>query len=291
MPVFDREAHARDFASAATWTLGHNVRRVFGIGERAVNAIVTNPTRTARNLTRITRDVVKVVSELGGSDTSGNGSPIWKQRGLSRWYDTITLPFDETKAASKRLGGTINDVFVSGVVAGVSAYHEEKGESPDGFRGVVPVSHRTEESGGGNQIGGSMHDFPASPDPHKAFSGVQEVMASVKRGDASDLMGSMALIVNLLPTTFLLSTARSQTSRSDFCASNVRGAPFTTYIAGARVLHNFAMGPLVGAAFNITAFSYDGHFDMGLHVDTTAISDPENLHRCISDAYEVLLAT
>ena len=291
MPVFDREEHARDFAGAASWTLGHNLRRVVGIGSRAVNAVVANPAGTARNLGRIARDVSKVMGELGGADTSGVGSPRWKQRGLSRWFDTISLPFDETKAASKRLGGTINDVFVSGVVAGVSAYHEAHGEMPSGFRGVVPVSHRTGESGGGNQIGGSMHDFPASPDPLKAFGGVQDVMTSVKRGDASDLMGSMAMIVNLLPTSFLLSTARSQTSRSDFCASNVRGAPFATYIAGAQVEHNFAMGPLVGAAFNITAFSYNGFFDMGLHVDTTAINDPDNLRQCITDAFEVLLAS
>ncbi len=291
MPVFDREEHARDFANAATWTLGHNVRRLFGIGSRAVEAIATNPAGTARNLGRIARDVTKVVTELGGSDTGGVGSPMWKTRGLSRWFDTISLPFDETKAASKRLGGTINDLFVSGVVAGVSAYHEAHGEAPTGFRGVVPVSHRTEESGGGNQIGGSMHDFPASADPLQAFGGVQDVMTRVKRGDSSDLMGSMAMIVNLLPTSFLLSTARSQTSRSDFCASNVRGAPFATYIAGAQVEHNFAMGPLVGAAFNITAFSYNGFFDMGLHVDTTAIADPENLRQCITDAFEVLLAS
>lgn len=290
MPVFDREEHERDFATAARWTLGHNARRIAGLGQRAISAIVTNPSGTARNLNRVTRDVVKVLSETGSGTTTGNiGSPLWKRRGLKRWYDTISLPFDDVKSASKRLGGTINDVFVAGVVSGIAAYHEDKGEDAPGYRGVVPVSKRTDSSSGGNQIGGGVHDFPASTDPFKTFAAVQEVMGAVKRGEASDLMGSLALIVNMLPTSVVLDMARGQTSRTDFCASNVRGAPFATYVAGAMAEHNFAMGPLVGAAFNITAFSYNGFFDMGLHVDATAIEDPDNLHRCISEAFEVLL--
>jgi WS/DGAT/MGAT family acyltransferase len=289
MPAFDREEHARDFATAATWTLGHNARRIVGIGARAANAIVTNPAGTARNLVRLAQDIAKVLGETGGGGTGGVGSTVWTSRGLKRWYDTISLPFDDVKATSKRLGGTINDVFLAGVVSGIASYHEEKGEAPSGFRGVVPVSTRSDNSAGGNQFGGAMHDFPASTDPFKTFAGVQEVMGRVKRGEGSDLMGSLALIVNMLPTSIVLDMAKSQTSRTDFCASNVRGAPFATYVSGAMAEHNFAMGPLVGAAFNITAFSYNGFFDMGLHVDATAIEDPENLHRCIRDSFAVLL--
>jgi hypothetical protein len=103
-------------------------------------------------------------------------------------------------------------------------------------------------------------------------------------------MGSVAGLANLLPTSLLTSVARSQTAHMDFATSNIRGAPVPTYVSGARILWTGTLGPVAGTAFNLTAMSYDGSFDMGLHVDPVAVSDCDDLSRCIEAGFRELLA-
>ena len=77
----------------------------------------------------------------------------------------------------------------------------------------------------------------------------------------------------------------------DFTTSNVRGAPFPVYMAGAKVEANYPIGPLAGTAFNLTLLSYDGWLNMGLHVDSGAIEQPGALRDAIEGAFRELLAT
>jgi hypothetical protein len=50
------------------------------------------------------------------------------------------------------------------------------------------------------------------------------------------------------------------------------------------------MGPVAGAAFNITTISYNGNMDIGLAVDPRAVEDPGDLRRCMEEAYAELMA-
>ena len=76
----------------------------------------------------------------------------------------------------------------------------------------------------------------------------------------------------------------------DFATSNVRGAPFDLFIAGAKILANYPMGPTGGTAFNVTVLSSGGSLDIGVNIDTAAVDDPELLRRCLEDAYAELLS-
>ena len=71
--------------------------------------------------------------------------------------------------------------------------------------------------------------------------------------------------------------------------SNVRGAPFEVYIAGAQVEALFPMGPIANTAFNLTTMSYAGSLDMGLVVDAGAVEAPEELRDHIEAAYAELI--
>ncbi|MFM8389896.1 MAG: WS/DGAT domain-containing protein, partial [Actinomycetota bacterium] len=42
---------------------------------------------------------------------------------------------------------------------------------------------------------------------------------------------------------------------------------------------------LGGVAFNLTLLSNDGNLDMGLHVDTAAVADPDLLRSCIEESF------
>ena len=95
--------------------------------------------------------------------------------------------------------------------------------------------------------------------------------------------------MNVLPTSLLVRVAKAQVETVDFTTSNVRGAPWPLYIAGALIEGNYPLGPVAGTAFNLTTLSYNGSLDMGLHVDRAAIADPELLRTCIEESFEELL--
>jgi diacylglycerol O-acyltransferase / wax synthase len=123
------------------------------------------------------------------------------------------------------------------------------------------------------------------------FAAIRSVLAAGRQGArGGGAMASVAGLANLLPTSLVTGVARSQTAHMDFATSNVRGAPVPTYVSGARILWTGTLGPVAGTAFNLTAMSYDGSFDMGLHLDPVAVDDCDDLRRCIETGFEELLA-
>ena len=49
-------------------------------------------------------------------------------------------------------------------------------------------------------------------------------------------------------------------------------------------------GPVAGTAFNLTAYSTAGSFDLGINLDPRAVVDGALLRRCLEDAYADLIA-
>ena len=84
--------------------------------------------------------------------------------------------------------------------------------------------------------------------------------------------------------------ARQQAQTVDFATSNVRGAPVPLYVAGAEMLENYAVGPLAGVAYNLTLLSYNHSLDMGVNIDTAAVTEPELLRACLERAFNDLFA-
>ena len=88
----------------------------------------------------------------------------------------------------------------------------------------------------------------------------------------------------------LVRTARQQVETVDFTTSNVRGAPFDLYIAGAHIDANYPLGPVAGTAFNATTLSVAGSLDLGVHTDTAAVDDPGALRDAIQESFDELLS-
>jgi hypothetical protein len=156
----------------------------------------------------------------------------------------------------------------------------------------MPVNTRTDKSAGGNAFTPTRALVPAgTKDPVERFEGVRSALNVTKSerglGSAEALIG---VLNALLPTSVLVSVARSQVETVDFATSNLRGAPWDLYIAGAEILGNHPMGPTGGTAFNATVLSYRGGLDMGLNIDTAAIDDPELLKTCVRESFDELLA-
>ena len=109
----------------------------------------------------------------------------------------------------------------------------------------MPVSTRKDGSAGGNAFTPTRVLVPVGiEDPAERFTAVRERLDTTKREKAMGLVSGVAGIANLLPTSVAVRFARQQVETVDFTTSNVRGAPFPLYIAGARILANYPVGPV-----------------------------------------------
>jgi hypothetical protein len=218
-------------------------------------------------------------------------SPLWTERSLRRRFEVLRIPLDDTKRAAKALGGSVNDLFVTGAAGAAGAYHRANGIDVDELRISMPVSTRTDRSMSGNAFTPARVLVPVGiTDPVERFGAVRERLNVTKKERSLAMAESFAGVANVLPTSVLVRFARQQTETVDFATSNVRGAPFDLYVAGAKIVANYPMGPTGGTAFNLTLLSSGGSLDMGLNIDVAAIDDPELLRTSLEDSYAELLA-
>jgi hypothetical protein len=216
---------------------------------------------------------------------------LWTHRSLRRRFEVLRIPLDDTKRAAKVLGGSVNDVFVAGAAAGAGKYHRAKGVDVDELRISMPVSTRSDRSMGGNAFTPARLSVPVGGATAVAeFNAIQERLTATKQERALQFADALAGVINVLPTSLLVRVARQQIETVDFATSNVRGAPFDLYIAGAKILANYPMGPTGGTAFNLTVLSSGGSLDMGINIDMAAIDDPGLLRQCLEEAYAELLS-
>lgn len=271
---------------------GHLVRRAAGIARRTVGETATlalHPTRmaalaeetvaTARSLARqaLPRDAAR--------------SPLWTSRSLGRRLDVLRVPLDDCKRVAKALGGSVNDVFVTAVAGGAGAYHRDRGVDVEELRMAMPVSTRARgDRTSTNSFAPTRTLVPVTGDARERFEAIRGRLSVTKTERALNAVAGLAGVMNLLPTSVLVRTARSQVESVDFTTSNVRGAPFDLYIAGARIDANYPLGPIAGTAFNATTLSVAGSLDVGVHTDTGAVEDPEGLRDAIAASFEELLA-
>jgi WS/DGAT/MGAT family acyltransferase len=219
-------------------------------------------------------------------------SPLWSERSLERRIDTIDLPLEAAKVAARALGGTVNDLFVAGALAGAGEYHRHAGVQVDALRVAMPVStRRGDKSAGGNLFSPSQTVLPtAVMEPTERFEIVRDRLSTTKSEPALGAVESLAGPLNLLPHPLLVWAGYRAASTVDFVTSNMRAAPFDIYLAGALMESNYPLGPLAGTAFNLSTMSYRGTLDMGLVSDPAAIEEPALLAKCIERGFRELLA-
>ena len=273
--------------------LAHGFRRQLGLTRRAaVNAVdtVLHPWRVPGQALELTEVGRSLLRQLVVNDRAR--SPLWTgRRSLSRQFEVLTVDLDGLKSVSNELGGTVNDGFVCGVAGGAGKYHRERGVEVDELRVSMPVNTRTDKSAGGNAFTPTRALVPAgTKDPVERFSVIRDRLSATKSERGLGATDAFAGILNALPTSVVVNFARQQVETVDFATSNLRGAPWDLFIAGAEILGNHPMGPTGGTAFNATVLSYRGGLDMGLNIDTAAVDDPGLLKDCIRESFDELLA-
>ena len=278
-------------------SLEHVVKRQAGIAKRAVGEVATwaGDPQQARDLAEdavaSARATASQLSPDDDDDGEPIGSPLWTDRSRRRHLESITVSLDDVKATGKALGGSVNDVFVTGVTMGAIDYHAKRDVKLQGLNASFVVSTRQDAAIGGNSFSPTLVPVPgAYRSPKKLLGEIRDRMAERREGVGAGggAMGAVAGLANLMPTSVLTQVARSQAARLDFATSNLRGAPIPTYVSGALVERMVLMGPVAGTAMNITTMSYAGDLNIGLFVDPVAVDDPADLRGCIDAAFQRL---
>lgn len=229
------------------------------------------------------RTLREIVQQLGDSESAQ--SPLWTARSLHKRIEVLRTPFAPTMAAAKRLGGTLNTAFITAAADAAGRYHRKMGAPVEHLRTSMVVSTRTEQSGS-NAFSLARLSVPTGEmSPAERFAAIQAAALDAKSSTSGASVEAIAGLTAALPTSVVTRLGRQQTQTIDFATSNVKGAPFPLYVAGAKVVQNHPVGPLLGVAFNLTLLSYDGSLDMGVNIDTAAVSDPELLRTCLEQAF------
>ncbi len=218
-------------------------------------------------------------------------SPLWTDRSLTRWFGTTVLSLAQVREAAHALGGSVNDLFITGAVDAAGEIHRAAGHPVDHLRVSMPVSTRHDRSAGGNAFSPTQMLAPTGPmSPVERFAALHEILAAVKEERVIGALEGAASAASVLPPVAIVRTGQHLAGAVDFVCSNVRAAPFDLYIGGAAMEANYPIGPLAGTAFNLTTMSYRGWLFLGLMVDAAAVPDPERLLEQLDRSYDALLA-
>lgn len=227
---------------------------------------------------------------LGNKPAPGSG--LFKRRSLSWRFDGIEIPLADLKAASKAAQGSLNDVFLAGLIRGFRRYHDEMGvtlaKMPIGF----PISLRTENDAmGGNKFAGSQYAAPLEvTDPVELVRHIQNFVKETRAEPALDIMIRMMPVVTRLPLAAITAMTADFTKAQDAQISNVPGIPYPVYMGGAEITHFYPFAPVPGCGMMIVMMSHNGRCCIGINSDQAAVTEPELLVECLRAGFDEVLA-
>ena len=218
--------------------------------------------------------------------TGGPLSRLFADQSTISRIETLSVPRARQRAHT--LGGSRNDLLVTGAASGLGRYHERMGNPTAELRLATPAGHGRSREAGGNWFAPARVAVPTGPE-HRGgplFGMVAERLAQSRREPALRLTSALAWTINCLPTRLLLRAVRAQADAVDFAATALPGVGRDHRICGSLVEATYPFGPRLGCPLNITAFANDDRLDIGIALDPAAITEPELLLRCLDEAFD-----
>lgn len=282
-----RVSPADAVGQAVSYSLRQQLARV-GRGLESATHLLASRESARRGVNEAVRLGESVRRQLLITDPAR--SPLLDRRSLAARFEKFAVPLTSTKAVAAKLGGSVNDVYVTGVTGALGLYHERMGVPCEELRMAMPISTRGDDEESANNFAPARVLVPVQPkDPATRFQRVHQTLRGLRDEPAVAAAGSLAGLLSALPSSMLVALTRSQARTIDFAASNLRGSPVDVYLAGARIEANYPMGPRAGCALNVTLLSQLDSLDMGINIDPAAVSDPATLLDCLEESFGALL--
>lgn len=250
-----------------------------------VGRAVLNPGSVVAGAVGYARSSVRVMSR------AAEPSPLLRRRSLATRTEAIDVSLSDLHKAAKAGGGSINDAYLAGLCGALGRYHEQLGVPIATLPMAVPVNLRAEsDPAGGNRFTGVNLAAPVGmADPVARMKKIRAQMTQRREEPAMDVVGAIAPVLSVLPPP-LLEAVTSSVIGSDVQASNVPGYPGDTYIAGAKVLRQYGIGPLPGVAMMVVLISRGGHCTVTVRYDRAAVRHEELFARCLLEGFDEILA-
>ena len=215
---------------------------------------------------------------------SGNKKLVWLP----------PLAMDRVRALSKRMGVTLNDVWVAAVSGAMRQYLAERGEEVDKkpLRAAVTFNLREKANAYqlGNQFGLVAVDLPTNhEDPNLRLSESSRRMNAIKNSHQPRATLAFLSIAGCLPAFLQRFALNLFTSKGSVVLTNIEGPNRPRFLAGSRLTDLICWVPQtakigVGLAF----ISYAAQIQLALFIDTELVDDPDRLMALTCQGFEVL---
>ncbi len=262
--------------------------RIPGLTWSTTRDAITDPVQSTKNLVEMSQSIARMLRPA-----TSPLSPIMQRRSLTRRISTIEIPTADLKQSAKRTGGTLNDAFVSGVIAGLKQYHDHHDSTCEQLRMTMPINLRSSDAAGtgGNHWTPARFVVPANiASAADRMRSIRKLVLTERSEPALTLTPHLSTLLNRLPTSTVTAIFGGLLKGIDFITSNVPGAPIPVYLAGAEVTHMYAFAPPAGAAVNVTLVSHANQCCIGVVTDAAALPDLDLLMDCLRNGFKEVIA-
>lgn len=247
----------------------------------------------SRTLGAVRRDPGGLLHSAGDTVTSlqaqlgaamGPASPVLSRRSAGVALVPLELDLEGMRATAGRVGTTVNDVYVAGLLDGLGRYHAKLGSVPPSLRLGIPISSRDSDTEMRNQLFGAVLRGPlGSLDFDERARLVHEIVLRGRKLPLAPVMEDLAAAAVRFPGG--VPAVAAVLSSLDVLASNVVGPPVPMWLTGVPIRTMTPFGPRSGSAVNATLLSYDGTARIGLNLDPAAVPEPAVLVDCLETAF------
>jgi len=217
-------------------------------------------------------------------------SPLLRRRSLVSRTFVLEVPLVDLRAAAKAAGGSVNDAYLAALSGGLGRYHQALGVPIDALPLTLPVSLRTgDDPASGNRFGGATIAAPiGEPDPAERIRLIREQVIARRSEPAIDVIGQIAPVLSLLPDG-ALQMVSERINVPDVQASNVPGYAAETFLAGAKVERQYALGPLPRVAMMAILVSRAGICTVTVRYDAASFSAADQLEKGLQLGFDEVL--
>ncbi|WAC93153.1 WS/DGAT/MGAT family O-acyltransferase [Mycobacterium sp. Aquia_213] len=251
----------------------------------AAGRVLLEPVSTMSGIVNYAISGIRVVNR------AAEPSPLLRRRSLATRSEAIDIPLADLHKAAKAGGGSINDAYLAGLCGALQRYHQALGVPIGSLPMAVPVSLRADaDTAGGNRFTGVNLSAPVGAgDPVARMRKIRAQMTQRRDEPAMNIIGSMAPVLSVLPTAVLEGITGSVVG-ADVQASNVPVYPGDTYIAGAKVLRQYGIGPLPGVAMMVVLISRGGWCTITVRYDRASVRKEALFAQCLLEGFNEILA-
>ncbi len=233
-------------------------------------------------------------SMLGVAFTAAGGpfvppGPFNGPLSAHRAFAATTLSMDAVRRAKRRLGGSVDDIVLAIVAAGLRRYLHEVGyqDVPRSLRAMLPVSTRPSSTRGklGNHVTSIFVDLPLHTDDLSEL--VHAIATSKSLLRSVHAAAGMSLLIEaagILPNRLHEAVVRAAAALpyGNLVLSDIPGPDEPLALLGRTLGVTYPMMPLApGIGLSVAAVSLGGMMGVGITADPELMPNPARLARAI----------